>query len=633
MYVNVDFSGCIAHSRFHYLNICGPMHAGKTAYLNALREYHAGKDEQDSESDHDRHFVIFLDFSDFVAIAYIDALNYFRKKMSELYLDLYEEVKEELRYFETLDRYLDVIEGECDDEALKKSLVDMVRYVRYGKRFNEYYFRPMILIDEISRPLLYAARYGYLDEMEEFYDAFLEIDHYEMTAGIVTTSFAPANTDVHFGLKYITDVPVNEYEPMKIICQCNGIDLAEPHREGDYWIGYRYFDEAISLKACFEELIKDKSYKEPPLSRYEIELSREARSLVTSKRIWVINKRYEHEESEKKKKAREKLEFSQPLASGFMIPSDFAGVRELNVNIEKTDNYKRLNTVLRKLYDKHGNEISSRDIYDEIQHIGKCYKNDKMIKSTIEKLKDYADSKECFYRCWIDINDSHWARFDLDRYENDKGYGDMALVKVYISVSKSSDVLRVFEDVVRFLIDNGKHLFHAKTSLRKRSDHICLWLAREDFFLLEKYVEKYEEILVKPLDFVAYRGKLGITREFHSWSSHNGLISELIETYLKNISSRSEIDVVKMFSDYVRAWNGDLDEDNAFSKEYRKSNAQELIIMLESLKVILSNSVIEDDNILLSGDGSMWCLLGESKNWYEVGVNAKREKVLSVLPA
>ncbi len=168
--MEVDFSNCIEHNHFDYLNIYGPMNVGKTSFLNALRKYHSVAGGHDSGCDHGRHFVIFLDFSDFVAIAYIDTINYFRKKMSELYQAMYEEIKEGLGHYETLAGYLDVIEGICGTDELKKSLLSMVRFVRYGLTPKGDYFRPLILIDEISRPLLYAAKYGYLKEMTEFYN-------------------------------------------------------------------------------------------------------------------------------------------------------------------------------------------------------------------------------------------------------------------------------------------------------------------------------------------------------------------------------------------------------------------------------------------------------------------------------
>ena len=83
----------------------------------------------------------------------------------------------------------------------------------------------MILIDEAGKPLLYAAWYGYYQEFKDFYDRFLEIDHYEMDFGIVTTSFAPENVDVDYDLKYIHDVPVNEVNPLRRVCEQNGIIL------------------------------------------------------------------------------------------------------------------------------------------------------------------------------------------------------------------------------------------------------------------------------------------------------------------------------------------------------------------------------------------------------------------------
>lgn len=346
--MEVDFSSCIQHNRCDYLNIYGPMNVGKTAYLDALRRYHSSLADNNSDND-DKHFTVSLDFSDFVAIAYIDAINYFRKKMSELYLLMYKDVKEELRYFETLSRYLDVIEGVSDEERLKSSLVNMVRFLRYGRRYHDYYYRPLILIDEISRPLLYADKYGYLKEMTGFYDAFLDIDHYEMTAGIVTTSYAPVNTDVHFELKYISDVPANQYEPMKAIGRNNGIELVEPHRVINYWKGDRYFDKIITLEECFDELLGEKDFSEPVLSRYEVVLSTDIRSFVDAKRKWVNNERLAYEAAEKKRREREKTEYAQPLASGFDIPSAFAGTRELDIGIGDSEEYFKLNRLLKKM--------------------------------------------------------------------------------------------------------------------------------------------------------------------------------------------------------------------------------------------------------------------------------------------
>ena len=210
--------------------------------------------------------------------------------------------------------------------------------------------------------------------------------------------------------------------------------------------------------------------------------------------------------------------------------------------------------------------------------------------------------------------------------EDEEGYSDMALIKVYISVSDAEMIVAVFEDVIRYLLNNGEHLFHAKVSRYERNDHICLWVGKEDFLQLEKYIQKYDDILITPLPFVAYRGKLGISREFYSWESHNGVQSGLICTYLNIVDSRENIDLLEMYSLFVRGWNGDLNDEHLFTKEYKNENAQALLILLESINVILGNTEITDDHLLLNGDGDLWYALGSSKNWYEVGKKVIRNK-------
>lgn len=136
-------------------------------------------------------------------------------------------------------------------------------------------------------------------------------------------------------------------------------------------------------------------------------------------------------------------------------------------------------------------------------------------------------------------------------------------------------------------------------------------------------MSEYDELLYTPLEFVPYRKKIGITREFYSWSSYNGLVSELIALYLQNISSKDDIDVMDMYSKYVRAWNGDLEDNDSFGDRFKASNAQELIILLESMDVIINDAPLHDDNIMYNSNGKMWCALGQSKNWHEVGLNMR----------
>ena len=141
---------------------------------------------------------------------------------------------------------------------------------------------------------------------------------------------------------------------------------------------------------------------------------------------------------------------------------------------------------------------------------------------------------------------------------------------------------------------------------------------------MEKYLKKYNQDLTTPLPFVAYRDKLGISREFYSWDSHNGVQASMISQYLKHIVNISDIEILSMYSEYVKAWNGELPDDHYLSKEYKRSNAQEFLVFIETLDILLGNSKIADDHLLLNGDETLWFTLGESKNWWEVGQHLAR---------
>ena len=630
---NTDcFSSYFCTSHYDCINIYGPRGSGKALFLEKAREF-CGIDESEIQREHgDKHPIIFLDFSDFCCVSFDDALCYFRAKMSELYISYIETCGEELTY-RKWEQYLDVLEGRCDEKKLKKSLLELVYHIRFRYRWNNRRGisseNPLILIDEISKPLLYAANYNFLSEMQEFLDGFLEIDHYELTAGIITTSYAPINTDVFYDLKYIRNEPVNNLEPLKHYCLDRNIPLDLEFQNMHYsYCGRRFFSTKISLEECFSRMKEE--YETVSNSSdtmiagektYLINISKEMRSFISDKRHWIEEARKADIEAENNRIERERQEYAASLPENCIIPSQFAGVRELHMDITDQYQYEKINDILKGLFDAHGRKIVLHDVYDAIQGFRKKEKKTKRVTSTIDSLKTYADSLEKIYSCWTDTHDDYWGKIDIKRVEHEKGYGDMALIKVYISVSDRERIIEVFEDIIRFLIDKGEHVFHSKVSRFERNDHICLWVGREDFFLLEKYIYKYDNILFTPLTFVAYRGKLGISREFYSWDSHNGVQSGLICTYLKTIDSREKIDLIDMYKLFVRGWNGDLDEDHPLTKEFKKENAQALLILLESLNVILGNEVITDDHLLLNGDGDFWMKLGQSKNWFEVGEN------------
>ena len=622
METTVDFLEFIEGVHFCYTNICGPFSSGKTSYLKAIQQYNDNPD-QDLSSDErtDKHFVIPLDFSDYSGKTYEEAICFFKKKISKLYVSLYNKVKEELDYYGTLEKYLDFEEGKCDEKELRHSLVDMIRLARYGKNYDRYYYRPLITIDEISRPILYASKYGYIDELLDFYNDFLDIDHYELTAGIITTSYTPANINVPYDLKYISNKPVNKIEPLKEICKMQGIELVECPEHTYY--RSPCFGETVTFEECFERMMLESEFAEETDYDYDIDLPKEIKSAINSKRMWISVQKLIAEEAAKRRAERERREYAEPLAWGVQIPSKYAGIRELDCTDSCAEQKKLLDGKLKDLYEKYGQFANSNTIYRDFQQVGEYYENADEIRKAVSGLKAHADSSNTVESCRIEIDDEYWAKIDVQRKDGTH-LSDMSLVKVYVSVKETKDLLQIFDSTLRFLIDECSDLFHAKISVRERKDHICLWVSRMDFFMLENFLSKFEEALYSPLDFVPYRGKLGITREFFTWSSYNGQVSELIALYFNGVTSIDDIDVLDMYSKYVRAWNGDYDEKNKFADTFKKTNAQELIILLESLDVMLGNSTIHDESILLNSDGSMWCALGESKNWHDVGVQMGR---------
>lgn len=623
MGATVDFFRFIKANRFENINICGPFGSGKTSYLKAIQQYNEDADYNSLSGGYgDKHFVIFMDFSDYSGKTYEEAICFFKKKMSELYLSIYDRVRGELDYYRTLEWYLDVEEGKCGEERIRHSLLDIIRLIRYGKNFDKDFNRPLIIIDEVSRPILYASKYGYIDKMLNFYNDYLDIDHYEMTSGIVTTSYAPANIDVPYSLMYVVNKPVNVIEPLNEICEMQGVELKEC-KEWCYRYDH-YFDEFIALEKCFERMMLDSEFFEVTDYDYDIDLPKDIKLAINSKRIWIDVQKHTEEEAKRRKKEREKREYAEPIAWGLNIPSKFAGIRTLEGMDDCSKQKRLLDEKLKELYKKYGKAANSKEIYRDVQHIRGFYNNANDIKEVVSELKVRACSSGATGNCWINVEDEYWAKINVERKDKAR-VSDMSLVKMYISAKETKDVLRIFNSIIIFLIDECSDMFHAKISIRERKDHICLWVSNTDFYTLEKYLSKFDDLLCSPLDFVPYRGKVGITRELFSWSSYNGLVSELIALYFETVSSEEDVDVIDMYSKYVSAWNGDNDEKNPFMARFKVSNAQELIILLESLDVIVGNKTIHDESILLNGDGSMWRALGESKNWHDVGVRTKRD--------
>ncbi|MDO4337639.1 MAG: hypothetical protein Q4C91_06060 [Eubacteriales bacterium] len=275
---------------------------------------------------------------------------------------------------------------------------------------------------------------------------------------------------------------------------------------------------------------------------------------------FIEKMRKQEKERVEEEERKEKALYAAPLPDGVIIPSANAGARECDIPTEG-ETYRSKNMLLRSLY--------------------RCYEPD---------VTDH--------NCHL--------------------YGSVYNIKVYITV-EGTKLRKLFTGAMKILLERGTHSFAGKVSKKKRLEHMCFWVGRDDFFLLEEYFSEYADRLITPIPFVAYRGKLGISREFRDWPSHNGKQAQMISDYFSTIRDEDEISVAEMYSMFVRAWNGDLPQDHPMIRDFKDATAQTLLVLLDSIDVIFGKKAIDDDHLLLSEDEQLWEALSRWRCWKEVG--------------
>lgn len=106
---------------------------------------------------------------------------------------------------------------------------------------------------------------------------------------------------------------------------------------------------------------------------------------------------------------------------------------------------------------------------------------------------------------------------------------DLALIKVYVSLWDISKLSKVFCETVRLLAYSDNR-FHAKVSRVKRKDSMCFWVSRHAFHILESHFSECSDVIGGAMPFIAYRGRLGISRELATFDSHNSEQALLISS-------------------------------------------------------------------------------------------------------
>ena len=117
---------------------------------------------------------------------------------------------------------------------------------------------------------------------------------------------------------------------------------------------------------------------------------------------------------------------------------------------------------------------------------------------------------------------------------------------------------------------------------------------------------------------MAHRRKIAISHDFMDLDTHNGILAKIIYDYFQMIDDESQIDIEKMYDLFVKGWNADLPAGNIFRKDFERASAQAFVMLIDSLKCVLSGKDLSDDSFILSDDREAWGNLGNAKCWNNV---------------
>lgn len=341
--------------------------------------------------------------------------------------------------------------------------------------------------------------------------------------------------------------------------------------------------------------------------------SEEVADFVKRERQRIDAERREKRRKEIAARRREKRRYRRPLPEGVLIPTEYLGIRKMP-DVIKTEEYNALNCKLKEYYRAWKKNPNWDGLYRYMQQVDSNQNTDwnedysKRVRLHIQSTKNRWDSVS-----WN--TDGCWAQL-LTRKGERSVTSDH--IKIYASMGNAS-VSEIFLGVVKILLSRAQNSFAAKVSKYMRKESMCIWVRKADLVLIENYFNGFKDELIENLDFIAYRGKLGYSRETYSGDSHNQWQAELMKGYFKQHTGENELELSDMYQYLIDAWNYEMRKGNRIADSFKNADAQILIILLETFFIIIKNKPFNDDNILLSDDSLVWEPLCRGRNWASVG--------------
>jgi len=532
--------------------------------------------------------VLWLDFSDYMAPSMEQALEYIKDKMSTAYRTMFRYyAQEEVKSYnvDIFDKDLDVIGETASERDLERSLEGLLYQLRHHSS-QANHRKVAVLIDNIIQLETIAIEYGYYSEMRHFLETFLVEDIYKYC-------------DIFFQIgdiekSGIFDRPYMSYYYFSI----HPLDIRE-----------RYQEMTVSCRSwsrsCYAPSFVD-----------DVDWGK----LIKETRQIIQQVRDEEERRRQEFAVQEKAKYACPLSEKVPGFSPNLGIREKHLD-KQSAGYIYLNGYLRQIYEKARPQFRSNDIYKYIQR----WKDERVIKDTDEfkqSIETLSEGLSKWNRPDTKGSSGNWVQsvFSLQGEDWRRMPNCPENLKIYISL-RNHNVQKVFTTSLAYLLQNANASFAAKIAVYNRSDQICYWISAEDFKHLETFYKPFSPDLEKALPFVAYKGKLGISREFSGIDdSHNSLQAHIMADYFKTLGESDRVDLEDMYNNYIAKWNADIVEESEYCG-FKNNSALSFMVILETLDILLTQKDIPKDSFLLSGESRLWQILAESRCWADVNEN------------
>ena len=548
-----------------------------------FRNLAIGKDDC-FEKEANTFTVLYFDFSDFNADCYSNAISYLKRKMSDVYKHFSEILEENIVGIESFETAIDIIEESASENSLKYSLKRLIDTIhRFEKHDDDN--KLAVLIDNLVRLEEVADKYDYYFPMRDFLEGFIADDIYKRSE--IFVQIGDYCEDGHY------------FDWFK------------------YEVSYRFFCTSLfDMKKHLEEAVVGES--EQHLFEYNLLAndSTDWNLYIKQKRGKIEAQKNEAERIKQENIRREIARFAVELSPEIIKFSPNLGLREKHLD-KSTPEYFALTSLLKKIYREFAPNFDYYNIYKFFQKVDE---NNRIVanKSIFEKvLQSLAEDNPNWNKINTNGSSGYWVQVVCTHADDVDGQLPIGskYIKAYAHVT-NEDARDIFVGSLKYLLENAQNNFAAKIAVYDRSDQMCYWLTVRDFRYLEDYYSQYADIMEKTLPFTAYKGMLGISKEF-PYDSHNATQARIISDYFKTVTDVENVDLDDMYNNFIAEWNADIYPEDEYHG-FKNDTVFSFVMILDTLDCLLGRQTITDKTLEYFGNEEMWEMFRHCRCWADV---------------